>query len=74
MPERIVGRTVPYLRAWRIEKALNQVQVAEKSGLARSTIISAEGGEIVRFTSIQRLAEALGITVEQLLRVDPHAT
>lgn len=72
--ERVRGVELPYLRAWRIRLAIGQNELVERSGLARSTVARAETGkEVVSFPNIRKLAEALGITPEQLIREDPDA-
>ena len=70
--ERVRGVELPYLRAWRTRKAVSQGELIERTGLARSTIARAETGrEVVSFPNIRKIADALGITPEQLMRVDP---
>lgn len=50
-----------------------QKELAERSGLARTTLARAErGDEIVNFSSIRRLAEVLGISTDELLHTDPE--
>lgn len=72
--ERVRGVELPYLRAWRIHKAISQSELIERSGLARSTIARAETGkEVVSFPNIRKLADVLGVSPEQLMRVDPEA-
>lgn len=72
--ERVRGVELPYLRAWRIHKAVSQSELITRTALARSTIARAETGkEAVSFPNIRKLAEALGISPEQLMRVDPDA-
>lgn len=66
------GRTLPYLRAWRLHKSLSQEMVVERSGLSRSTVMRAEAGdEIVLFANVHKLAAALEMTVEQLVNTPP---
>jgi ribosome-binding protein aMBF1 (putative translation factor) len=68
------GVTLPYLRAWRRRRAMSQGELVQRVDLARSTVARAEtGSEIVSFPNIRKLADALGITPEQLMRVDPDA-
>lgn len=63
---------MPYLRAWRMYHALTQADLAEQSGLNRLTISSAEAGGRLSFANIRKVAECLGISVQQLLREDPN--
>jgi len=73
--ERVRGVELPYLRAWRIRKAMSQGELIERTRLARSTVARAETGkEVVSFPNIRKIADALGITPEQLMRVDPDTS
>lgn len=73
MTEQIRGRPLPYLKAWRIKQLMTQAELVAKSGLARATVVRAETGtEAVRFANIRKLAEALGISTDELLRRDPE--
>ena len=75
MAEKIRGRPLPHLRAWRMHKLLAQGELAEVSGLARATITRAEQGNmIVSFANIRKLAAALGISADDLLRRAPDGT
>lgn len=72
MAEKIRGRPLPHLRAWRMHKLLGQGELAEVSGLARATITRAEQGDtIVSFANIRKLAAALGISTDDLLHREP---
>jgi DNA-binding XRE family transcriptional regulator len=74
MAEQVRGRPLPHLKAWRINKLMTQAQLIEKSGVARATVVRAErGSESVSFANIRKLAEALGITTDELLHADPEA-
>jgi transcriptional regulator with XRE-family HTH domain len=73
MAEKVRGRPLPYLKAWRMRKLLGQNELAAKSGLARATLARAErGDEIVNFANIRKLAEALGISTDDLLYRSPR--
>ena len=63
---------VPYLRAWRADKGLTQVELAAKADVARNTVLRAEAGEPVNVRTLAKLARALGITVRELRTVDPE--
>lgn len=67
------GLVVPYLRAWRISYALSQSDLAERSGVSKPALVRAEGGARLSFTNIRKVAECLGISVQQLLREDPNS-
>jgi transcriptional regulator with XRE-family HTH domain len=60
------GLPLPHLEAWRIKRAMNISELADKAGVSRGTIANAESGRIVGFPNIRKLAVALGVTVEQL--------
>ncbi len=66
------GRTVEHLRAWRMHRVLNQSELATAAGVGRTTVLRGEAGHIVNFANIRKLAAALGITPEQLLREGPE--
>lgn len=69
MAEKVRGRALPYLKEWRMRKLMGQNELATRSGLARATIARAEkGDEVVNFANIRKLAEALGISPDDLLR------
>lgn len=65
------GFHVPYLRAWREERALQQDELGARAGLTATTISRLEHGATARLGTIGKLATALGITREQLLRSQP---
>jgi transcriptional regulator with XRE-family HTH domain len=75
MAEKVRGRPLPHLKAWRMHKLMAQNELAERSGLARATIARAEkGDEVVGFANIRKLAEALGISADELLAPAPGET
>jgi transcriptional regulator with XRE-family HTH domain len=72
MAEQVRGRPLPYLKAWRIEKLMTQAELVERSGVGRATVVRAErGDEAISFANIRKLAEALGISTDELLRTKP---
>jgi DNA-binding XRE family transcriptional regulator len=72
-PTRLPDQEVPRLRKWRIRALLKQSELAERAGIARSTIVRGERGDPISFESLKALAQALGITLEELRDVDPDA-
>jgi transcriptional regulator with XRE-family HTH domain len=57
------------LREWRDKKLLTQDELAEQSGVGRSTVARAEKGDLaVNYSNIRKLAAALGISPEMLLQ------
>ncbi len=61
MAEQVRGRPLPYLKAWRIEKLMTQAEVVRAE----------RGDEAISFANIRKLAEALGISTDELLRTKP---
>lgn len=56
------------LRAVRERAALTQQELADKSGLNRSTVIRAESGQDVPFPrTVRKLAQALGVQPADLM-------
>ena len=69
------GLALPYLRAWRLRRLLTQAELIEKSGVSRTTVVRAESaGGSVSIANIRRLAQALGITPDELVYSDPEAS
>jgi DNA-binding Xre family transcriptional regulator len=72
--EYVRERPLPHLKAWRMHKLMAQIELAERSGLAKSTLARAErGDEVVSFANIRTLAEALGVSADDLLNRAPEA-
>jgi len=57
---------VPRLREVRHRLALSQEELAEKSGVARSTIIKLEAGRDAWPQTVRKLAQALGVRPAEL--------
>jgi transcriptional regulator with XRE-family HTH domain len=70
MPAPTALYKIPHLAEWRIYRRLTQGQLAEKVGIHRTSIAALEAGNTARIKTVDKLAEALGITVDQLLDVD----
>jgi transcriptional regulator with XRE-family HTH domain len=64
---------VPHLRAWREHRLLTRAQLADKSGVSEAGIEKLESGRAAgaRFTTVVKLAQALGVTTETLLTTSP---
>jgi transcriptional regulator with XRE-family HTH domain len=58
------------LREWRLRRLLTQEDLAKKSGLGVNTIIRIEQGQGARISTLRKLADALGVTPDQLLGED----
>lgn len=66
------GIATPHLRAWREFRVLTQLELAGRSGVSNSLISRIEKGtKRPGPTSIGKLADALGITREQLVHEQP---
>lgn len=61
------GEPVPHLRKWRRARLLTQQELAQKSGIARTTIARVELGAPAQFSTIRRLAQALEVAPQELL-------
>ncbi len=68
----LTGVLVPGLRATRLERALSQEQLAERSGVGRKTISRGERGLEIRVSSVRRLAEALRVSPLRLQQPPRH--
>ena len=58
---------VPMARAWREHLGLTQQAVCERAGLLQPALARIEAGSKPRKATLEKLAAAMGITVEQLL-------
>ncbi len=65
--DNIIGINV---RVARIKKGMTQVELAEKAGVALSTVSFVENGKhsATRAVTIGKLAKALGVSAESLLQ------
>lgn len=67
MTSQIANRIKP----WRVARSLTQTQLAEKIGLSRQTVNSAEKGHsTLSLGHALRMARALSVTVEDIYSVD----
>jgi len=54
-------------RAWRTNQGLSQSEVERRTGLAHNAISRIETGEVSpKLATLERIADALGISIEQL--------
>lgn len=66
--------TLPYLRAWCLKRLLSQDELAERSGIAKSTVVRLEkGNQTAILSTIGKLAKALTLSREQLMYQNPDA-
>lgn len=62
------------LRAWRLRKVMTQEELAQRSGVAEATISRLESGaQEARISTVRKLAEALGISPQELITQDYNA-
>lgn len=61
----------PRLKAWRESAGETQVSLGEKAGITEFTILRAEHGADLRPSTAKRIAEALGISVADLMEEPP---
>lgn len=66
------GIPLPYLRAWREWRGITQDELKDLSGVTVATISHIENGAPARLDTIRRLAEALKIEREDLMRKQPE--
>ena len=67
MVQRAYGLTTLSRLHWiRKQRRFTQDELAEESGVSRHTIGRAESGDMVRSTTARRLAETLGVRLEDL--------
>ena len=59
---------LPDLRRLRQKRSWSQNDLAQRSGVGVSTIIRLERGEGSRYVTARKLAEVLGVPVEELAR------
>lgn len=71
MAERAVGVELPHLKAWRIRRLLKQTELAEAAGVSRFTIVKGEHGERVSLDVVKKLAQALGVSTDDLRFREP---
>lgn len=66
-----LSREASSLKHWRQHQGLTQEQVAEKAGVGVRTIQRMEAGGVGRYDSLERLAEVLSVSVEELCEPPP---
>ena len=65
------GVRVPYLRAWRMYRLLSQLELSALARLSVPGISLAENGGKVRLSTLIRLAAALDLPRDALVRIPP---
>ena len=61
------GRVLHNLKQVRMQRMLNQRELASLADVARSTINRAEAGGVVSYPNIRKLAAALGVEPAELV-------
>ena len=64
--KRSISDEVPMIRAWRGYLNLSQEEVAARMGVSQASLSQTEAAKRPRRATLEKVAEALGITVEQL--------
>jgi transcriptional regulator with XRE-family HTH domain len=63
---------LPHLRAWRLARLLSQDEVADMTGIAKSTLSKLENGQsAANLVTVGKLAKAFGLTRQQLAYTEP---
>lgn len=62
------------MRAWRCSQGLSQAEVERRAGLAHNAISRIETGEVEpKLATLERIADSMGISIEQLQFRYPRA-
>jgi mRNA interferase RelE/StbE len=62
---------LPSLAYWRVRRGLSQAALAEKAGLSRVNVGNIETGRGTRPATAKRLADALTLEIDDLMRRPP---
>jgi len=60
------------LRTWRLLQRLTVEQVADRAGVARSTVLRLEAGDGANLGTTLRVARALGVLDQLVASLDPY--
>jgi transcriptional regulator with XRE-family HTH domain len=63
----------PGLRDWRLQRAITQVELAERAGLTQSKLWRLEAGRPATVVTMRKLAEALDVKPADLMGQPPEA-
>jgi transcriptional regulator with XRE-family HTH domain len=69
---RAMARLGEDLGVWRRLQRLTVVQVADRAGVSRDTVMRLEKGENVSLENLLRVARSLGVLEQLAEAVDPH--
>jgi transcriptional regulator with XRE-family HTH domain len=73
-PKKDTRPKLPYLYARRMKAMMSQREYAQTLGIAASTLNRIEQGEPVNYVTVRKIAKALTISTDQLLKEDPTET
>lgn len=59
---------IPRLRTLRQGRVISQGELARKAGVSPTTVNNIEGGAEARYITVRKLAEALGLSPEELIQ------
>lgn len=72
--ERAMARLGEFTRTWRLLQRLTVAQVADRAGVANTTVLRLEKGQGSSLENTLRIARALGILDILVDAVDPYAS
>lgn len=67
-PKRVGWANVSALKLWRQKYELSQEALAQRSGVSRATISSAEQGRRMKFAQADAIAAVFGVTRDKLAK------
>ena len=73
MPPRRTLVALPGVRTWRIRRMLLQRQLAEAAGIDIRSLQRIEAGGLAGLETAAKLADALGVDADELLRQQPES-
>jgi DNA-binding XRE family transcriptional regulator len=73
MPARTSDHKTPGLQRARVRAYLTQKALADKASIAVSTVARAEQGYAISMIATQKIADALGVSIEALHGEEPRA-
>ena len=73
IPHEVVGMVIKngwnLLKAWRKHLGLTQTEVARRAGISQSALSQMERSDKLRSETLEKLAKALGLNIEQLIDI-----
>jgi transcriptional regulator with XRE-family HTH domain len=75
IPHAVVGLVIkndwPLVKAWRKHLKMSQKSLAEKAGISQPALRQMENSDNLRTSTLDKLAQAMGIAPEQLVDLSP---